>query len=237
MPLIFPCMLCLLAVACLAAAESVVPADWQLLHRDPLTGDWREQWSLDGHSKVETGSNGMVFTADKGQNDVLWFKPRIEGDVAITYTFEHLVDSPNVIILFVQATGSGEEPYVEDLFAWQDLRESGRYPLYKQNMNYVSVSYANGQDEVRFRQCLGFDVIGKHDAEGAFAVGKVYDVCFTRIGREVVFTATDQATGTEYRWPATMNPEPLSDSGWIGIRHMNRQSARYRDFAVYRIGQ
>jgi hypothetical protein len=218
----------------LSGAES--SGDWKLLHHDPMTGDWQETWSQDSDSsEISSGEDGLTWTADKG-NDVLWFtQGPFAGDIKITYEFEHLTDSPNVLILFVQANGVGGD-YPNNVLDWQDQRPDASYGQYKGKMNYISVSYANGQDEVRFRHSIkdkGAERIGEFPDDGAFDVGVVYDVTFVREGRKITFEAKNRETGKVRTWTTELLEDYPLEPGWIGLRTMNTQAGRYKDFKVY----
>lgn len=209
---------------------------WKLLHHDPMTGDWKETWSQDSNStEISSGEDGLTWIADNG-NDVLWFKEGpFGGDIKITYEFEHLRDAPNVLILFVQANGVGGE-FANNVLDWKDKRPDAKYTMYKGKMNYVSISYANGQDEVRFRHSTkdtNAARIGEFPDEGAFDVGVVYDITFIREGKDITFQAKDRETGELTTWETQLLEDQELEPGWIGMRSMGTQGGRYKDFKVF----
>lgn len=105
-----------------AAFAEASEVDWEEVFSDSGTGDWKENWFLDGEiGSVVTGPEGMALTAGpEFKNDahhmVLWTKESFEGDVKIEYDYTRLDSRPNcVTILYIQATGSGENPYMTDI--------------------------------------------------------------------------------------------------------------------------
>lgn len=218
----------------LSAAET--KDGWKLLAHDPMTGDWKETWSQDSDSsEITSDKDGLTWIADKG-NDVLWFKEGpFAGDIKITYEFEHLRDSPNVLILFVQANGVGGE-FSNNILEWQDKRPNAKYSMYKGRMNYLSVSYANGEDEIRFRHSIdgkGAVRIGERPGEGTFKVGVVYDITCIREGKDITFQAENRETGKVHTWKTQLLEDQDLEPGWIGFRTMNTQGGRYKNFKIF----
>ena len=124
-------------------------ADWEEVFSDSCTGDWTEQWFLDGQvASVSNSKMGMQLTAGpQFKNDahhmVLWTQESFEGDVKIEYDFTRLdFETRCVNILYIQATGSGEEPYKKDIAAWNTLREVPAMRMYFDHMNAYHISYA-----------------------------------------------------------------------------------------------
>ncbi len=207
--------------------------DWKLAYSDPCTGDWRENWSLDGDSSVVTGSEGMTFYADKGHHDVLWFRPVIEGDIRVEYDYLNFPTRGGTTILFIEASGKDGGQYPEDILQWSEARSSGRYSLYKGEMNYVSVSYSNPQNEVRLRQCPGFQVIARHENANMFQPGQLHHIVAEKVGRQMRFTVTNRHSGVRKSFEATLAEQPAIAPGRIGLRNMNNRKVRYSDFKLY----
>ena len=82
--------------------------DWKLAFSDPCTGDWQDQWFLDGEmATIENSAAGMQFSAgpvdrEDAHHAVLWTKDSFAGDVKIEYDYTR-TDSQriNVNILFI----------------------------------------------------------------------------------------------------------------------------------------
>jgi hypothetical protein len=132
-----------------AAFEQADHDNWQSVFSDSCTSDWTEQWFLDGEvGTVTTGPDGMELTAGpEFKNDshhmVLWTKDVFAGDVKIEYDYTRLDNETNCVnILYIQATGSGEEPYVNDISEWNELRRVPAMRMYFDHMQTYHISYA-----------------------------------------------------------------------------------------------
>jgi hypothetical protein len=131
-----------------AAFQQALAGPWREVLFDPCTGDWTEHWFLDGEvAAVETSQAGMQLTAGpQFKNDahhlVLWTKDTFSGDVKIEYQYTRLdFERRCVNILYVQATGSGQEPYATDISQWSDLRRIPAMNMYFNHMNTRSARY------------------------------------------------------------------------------------------------
>ena len=88
--------------------------EWSLQLSDSCTGNWQDNWFLDGLvATVENSEKGMNFAAGpEHKNDahhgVLWTKKSFKGEVKIEYEYTR-TDSQliNVNILYIQAQGIG----------------------------------------------------------------------------------------------------------------------------------
>ena len=131
-------LVCFLWAASLTAAESgetpeqqarrhfdrSVLGPWRTVVHDPCTGDWHSHWTLDGEkATVTTDTSGMAFTAgpvfrDDAHHAVMWSRRSFRGDVKIDYEYTRLDTAIRcVTILYVQATGSGEDGFPADIAA------------------------------------------------------------------------------------------------------------------------
>ena len=104
-------------------------AEWKQAFHDSCTGDWNENWDLDGlKATVENGANGMEFTAgpeafNDAHHAVLWSKKDFKGDLKIEYEYTRLEKENRwVNIIYIQATGSGNNGFDEDISKWADKR-------------------------------------------------------------------------------------------------------------------
>src|SRR6056297_398128 len=93
-------------------------AETRILFEDPMTGDWRENWFLDGKkATLRNTENGLFFSAGTvtkrddpviyhAHHAVLWTQQEFEGDIQISYEMTR-VDSSNygTTLLYIQARG------------------------------------------------------------------------------------------------------------------------------------
>ena len=233
--------------------QELASADWQEVFYDSCTGDWTEQWILDGlKATVENGDEGMVLSAGPIQGDdschaVLWTKPIFEGDVRIDYEYTKVDDAiKNVNILYVLASGSGEGAFAEDIFEWNKLREIPSMRLYFNHMNTYHISYdafsqdnENAQsDYIRGRRYMPETGQGLTDTElnpdhlgtGFFKTGVPHQIIVIKKGGDLFMFVRNDEQQLLCHWSTDEFP-PVT-SGRIGLRHMYTRSARYRDFRV-----
>ena len=131
------------------AFEKNMEENWQETFADSCTGDWTNNWFLDGKvASVTNNQNGMQLTAGpKFQNDadhiVLWTKESFKGDVKIVFDYTRLdFETRCVNILYIQATGSGDEPFKKNIAEWNTLREIPAMRMYFDHMNTYHISFA-----------------------------------------------------------------------------------------------
>src|SRR6056297_781574 len=132
--------------ACCAGSPAV-------LFEDSMSADWQENWFLDGENAVlEHRDGGLAFiteyTVNKrvdragfdAQHAVLWTRQAFEGDIRITYTYTQLPGCSWQKLIYVQAQGIGEKPYVEDIYEWRDERKVAVMSAYFNYMNLIGLS-------------------------------------------------------------------------------------------------
>ena len=102
--------------------EVLLSKQWQQTFFDEGSEDWQQHWFLDGERGfVKNTAEGMVFSAgpirgDNGSHNVLWTRASFEGDIKMEFDYTRLDDIDYAVnILYIQATGIGEEPYAEDI--------------------------------------------------------------------------------------------------------------------------
>jgi hypothetical protein len=233
-----------------AAFEQAEHSNWQTVFSDSCTGDWTEQWFLDGEvGTVTTGSDGMELTAGpEFKNDahhmVLWTKENFAGDVKIEYDYTRLDNETNCVnILYIQATGSGEEPYVKDITEWNELRKVPAMRMYFDHMQTYHISYAafpNDEDAtsyIRARRYMpnatglkGSDLEPDYFPEGLFETGVPHKITVIKKERDI-FMKIENAEQTLYCHMS--NPElPAITAGRIGLRHMFTRSSRYKNIRI-----
>lgn len=256
-------ILCALFTPLIAFCSGKVPAErtvfeaadagsWQEVFFDECTGDWQEQWFLDGEiGSVETFPSGMQLTAGpQFKNDahhmVLWTKESFEGDLKIEFDFTRRdFETRCVNILYIQATGSGEGPYAKDITEWNELRNVPAMKMYFDHMNLYHISFAafpNNEDDtmyIRGRRYMpeagnglkGTDFKPDYYPEGLFEPGVPHHVTVIKKGQTMLMRIeNDQQT----LYCNMSNPDlPSVTEGRIGLRHMYTRSACYKNFKVF----
>jgi arylsulfatase A-like enzyme len=223
---------------------------WKQILSDSCTGDWKEQWFLDGEiGKVTSGPNGMEMTAGpEYENDahhmVLWTKEEFEGDLKIEYEYIRLDEETRCVnILYIQATGSGEEPYVKDITEWNELRRVPAMSMYFDHMNTYHLSYAafpNNEDTtsyIRARRYMpnktglkGSNLEPDYFPEGLFKTGVPHKITVIKKDRDI-FMRVENAEEVYYCHMS--NPDlPAIKEGRVGLRHMFTRSARYKNIRI-----
>lgn len=231
----------------------------QVIFQDSMTGDWREQWFLDGEkATVKNTDEGLFFSGGPvtkmddpeeyhAHHAVLWTKDVFEGDIRISYEMTR-VDESNYgnTLLYIHAQGIGTPPYTEDIAEWSDLRTIPNMGTYFTYMDLLSLSYRNNLRNKRYpwrdenlewypqRGLIEpmVDYIG-------MVPGKTYRVIAEKRGKDLRLKLFDAESGEEYldhTWDTTrIDPsiEPrILNKGRIGLRHMATKQFIYKDFKV-----
>jgi hypothetical protein len=231
--------------------QHALQADWQEVFRDAGTGDWREQWFLDGQrATVKNTPQGMEVTAGpEFKNDahhmVLWTKRDFTGDLKIDYEYTRLDSETRCVnILYVQASGSGVDPYGKDITQWNNLRTVPSMRTYFNHMHTYHISYAaypNAQDAtedyIRARRYMpegkglqGTDLAPDYFQTGLFQTGMLHRITVVKRGQELFMHIRNQRKQMLCHWKNDTFPPIVA--GRIGLRHMYTRSARYRDFRI-----
>ncbi|MEA2068412.1 MAG: hypothetical protein U9P12_04360, partial [Verrucomicrobiota bacterium] len=148
-----------------------------------------------------------------------------------------------VNILYIQATGSGEKPYVSDITEWNELRRVPAMKMYFNHMNTYHISYAafpNDEDStsyIRARRYMpnatglkGSDLEPDYYPEGLFKKGVPHKITVIKKAR-ALFMRIENPEQVFYCHMT--NPDlPSVTEGRIGLRHMFTRSARYRNFRL-----
>jgi len=246
------------------AFEEALAGDWKVAFSDDCTGDYRDNWFLDGEiAAVRSGEDGMRLTAGpQFRNDahhmVLWTKEEFAGDLKIEFDYTRTDFEFNCVnIIYIQTTGMGKGPYLEDISQWRGLRKVPAMAMYHDYMNTYHISFAAYPDEtdptkdyVRARRYVpkGDDVadgLGKGlestDLEpdyfntGLFAPGVPHHFCIIKKGQELSMKVSNPEKTMFFHWKNTTAPG--IEHGRIGLRHMWGRSATYKDFTVSRPGK
>jgi len=228
--------------------QKALARDWQTEFSDSCTGDWQEQWFLDGKkATVENTPEGMIYTAgptnkDNDSHAVLWTKKEFEGNIKIEFDYMRLDDVfCNVNLLYILATGIGEGPYDKDISKWSELRESPAMRIYLRHMNLYHISYAairekNPPDQQHYVRARYYPVTlvkKRHGTDyepdywnpGVFLTGKEYHVTAIKTEKYLFMHVTGDGKERLFSWDHTRFP--LITEGRVGIRHMAMRSSRY----------
>ncbi|WP_248722505.1 DUF1961 family protein [Seonamhaeicola sp. ML3] len=227
--------------------------DWKLAFQDDCTKDWTKQWTLDGLiATVENTKEGMHFKAGpEAYNDahhaVLWTKNSYTGDVKIEFDYIKTDDENRFVnILYIQATGDEEGVHEKDISKWKKKREVPAMRQYFENMNVFHISYAafgnkgDGFYYVRSRRYpkakgQPFNAIvvePSYDEQGFFEKGKKYHITAIKSKDTLSFKMENEGNEETFKWDIS-KVKPIQE-GRIGIRHMYRRSAIYKNFKVYK---
>jgi len=239
---------------CIVAGDSAVFKKlsgwkWEEVFFDCGSANWKEKWQLDGEkAKVVNTELGMELYAgpepdDDASHAVLWTKESYSGDLMIEYEYTRL-DSVNsfVNIIYIQATGSGEFPYIKNIKEWSALRKSPAMNLYFGKMFTYHVSYAVGNTNrdkpegyIRARRYIagplgGTELEPDYSPEGLF---------HTNVENRFNIIKTDKHLFVKFEAPGKTllchwynDKFPPITEGYIGLRHMCTRNARYANFKI-----
>ena len=234
-----------------AAFETASAGTWQEVFWDTGTGDWTEKWFLDGQiASVTNTPQGMQLTAgpqfgNDAHHMVLWTKESFQGDLKIEYEYTRLdFETRCVNILYIQATGSGKEPYAEDITQWNHLR---RVPAMKMYFNYMNTyhisyaafpnSYADSRAYLRARRYLphkggmkGTALEPEYFPEGLFNPGVPHTITVVKKDRDIFMRIRNPEQVYDCRFEN--RHLPIITEGRIGLRHMFTRSARYKNIRI-----
>ena len=234
------------------AFEEAAAGPWKEAFFDECTGDWRDQWFLDGEiGTAENSPAGMRLSGgprfwNDAHHMVLWTKDSFEGDVKIEYDYTRLdFENRAVNILFIHATGSGTGPYARDITEWNELRKVPAMKTYFNNMNLYHVSYAafplDGIDTtayIRGRRYMpdtgkgleGTDFTPDYFPVGLFEPGVPHHITVIKRGTDILMRIeNDQQV---YHCKMSNTALPTVTEGRVGLRHMYTRSARYKNFRI-----
>ena len=176
----------------------------------------------------------------------MWTKLSFEGDVKIEYDYTRTDSQTRCVnILYIQATGKDEVPYVKDISKWNELREVPAMRTYYENMNALHISYAaftmkgESKSYVRARRypapaqdfITQTEILPSYDNEGFFKTGETYHITVIKTGTQLFFNMEGKEGSKLFSWDLS-EVKSISD-GRIGLRHMFTRSAIYRNFEIY----
>ena len=228
---------------------------WRQAFHDACTGDWQDDWFLDGQrATVRNTPIGMVLSAgpipqDNASHCVLWTNASFAGDVKIEFDYWRLDTIQQYVnIIYIQATGTGDEPYVGDIAAWSHLREIPYMSTYFEHMQLLHVSFAafgadvSEGDYVRARRypvtpdrAFGeLALLPDNFDTGLFAPGEKHRFTIIKHGNALLMRVATVDKEMLFGWD-TSAFGPITE-GRIGLRHMWTRCSRYADFTVSVIG-
>jgi hypothetical protein len=233
------------------AFENAAAGAWESVFFDDCTGDYRDQWFLDGEVATVTNTpDGMRLTSGhEAGNDahhmVLWTREPFKGDVKIEYDYRRLDSQPQgVNIIYIQATGSGDGPYVPDIAEWAGLRKVAAMGEYFNHMNTYHISYAvgmPGSNYIRARRYIplpegqglrGTEIMPDYGPTGFFGPGVGYGITIIKRDQELFMRVTEKNSGRTAHYHWNNNTHPPVTEGRIGLRQMATKSALYANFRV-----
>jgi len=228
---------------------------WKLQFKDNGTKDWQSKWFLDGlQANIKNTPVGMLFnTGTTAGNDaghaVLWTKNSFKGNIKMEFNFCRKDSATKwAVILYLQATGTGIAPYVEDISKWNHLREIPAMKTYFTNMNALHISFASFEndntdskkDYIRVRQYpvapgQNFNTITEipnaYFETGLFKTDETYKITVIKTNKKLYFKVVGKNSSKLFSWNLSKNPELLE--GRIGLRQMATRAAIYKDFSIY----
>ena len=221
-------------------------------------GLWQKKWFLDGEiANVDNEKGGMHVHAGprwKSQDHhmVLWTHQEFTGNLKIEYEFTRtdMEDIGSVILIYIQATGEGNEGFDKDITKWNDFRKIPYMKTYFQNMRLYHISYCTGSpfipgnpaDYVRARRYVpetntlgGTALPQEYGDTGLWLPGETYQMTILKNDFEIVMKV-DGAGKVSYFYFKN-EQSPAITHGRIGLRHMYTRSARYKNFRVSERGE
>ncbi len=226
---------------------------WKEVLFDPGTEDWEENWFLDGKvAAVENVPDGLHLRSgprntDHGHHMVLWTKQSFAGNFKLEYEFTRTdFEYRGVCIVYLQATGSGEGPYKEDIWEWRELREEPWMKHYFENLNTYHVSYAaygnnkgnsKTNDYVRARRYLpslkglkGSELLPDYSETGLFKPGVTYKFTIIKVEQDLSMRVVGPEKTSYFHWHN--DKFPAIEEGRIGFRQMFMRSAIYKNIRI-----
>lgn len=236
------------------AFENASEKNWIEVFSDSCTGNWKNQWFLDGEiASVSNTQKGMQLTAGpQFKNDahhmVLWTKASFEGDVKIEFDYTRLdFENRCVNILYIQATGSGVGSFAKDISAWKDDRKIPAMRMYFDHMNAYHISFAAfpnmGDDRTQYLRARrympnntglsGSDLKPDYYPKGLFAPGVPHKISVIKTERDI-YMKISNAQQTYYCH--FINADlPAIEEGRIGLRLMFTRSSLYSNFKIFEL--
>lgn len=231
----------------------------QIIFEDPMTGDWQENWFLDGkHASLRASADGLFFSggtltkeddslAYHAHHAVLWTKKEFEGDINISYEMRRIDESDyGTTLLYIQAQGIGTPPYLQDISTWNHLREVPDMGIYFTYMDLLSLSFRENLRNKRYpwrdeelNWYPGRGLIEPMVDYGEILPGKTYRVQVEKRAASLRLRLVEKDSGhcmIDHTWNTDaiaggIEPKRIQ-KGRIGLRHMATRQFVYRNFKV-----
>ncbi len=236
-----------------AAFNNLKVLEWECVFSDPGNIDWQKSWFLDGQrATIKNMDDGMLFSAGPIERDnachaVLWTKQSFKGELKIEYDFTKMDDIKRwVNIIYIQATGTGKETYVNDIASWSQLRIIPYMSTYFNNMNLIHISYAaftndNATDKTDYLRARRYPLLaGKKFSDievgesyfntGLFVPGIKYHIIIIKKDDLVYMKVEGDGKSAYLKW--NFSGHPGITEGRIGLRHMWTRCSKYANFTV-----
>ena len=230
--------------------------DWKETFSDPMTGQWSENWSLDGQrAQLTNTAEGLLFRAGEtpasdADHSVLWTNREFAGDIRIEFDLTRQDEATKYVnILYLFARGSGSGVYDPDISRWSALRSVPAMQTYFEHMNAYHISFAafeNDNDDpradyIRFRRYLpergkgleGTELLPEYTHTGLFEPETPHHITVIRRGNDIFMHIQNPERDKLCHWDTTAFP-PLAQ-GRIGLRLMGSRVSRIADFKVYEL--
>lgn len=231
-----------------ARFSELLKLSWEKKFFDEGIENWTEKWFLDGDlAKVENTPEGIVFKAGPDPNEsashaVLWTHDSFAGNIKIEWDYTRLDTAKSFVnIIFIQATGKEEGPYLKDIASWSALRREPYMKYYFDNMNLFHISYAVNHaedDYVRLRRYPTgpdrpfnqIDIPPDYFNTGIFLPNVTYHFTVVKAENEIFFEVKNKEVRKLFHW-STESVDPITE-GRVGIRHMCTRVARYKNIMI-----
>ena len=222
--------------------------NWQTSFDDKCSNsEWKDKWFLDGEkAKVSNSSEAMTIDTSEGYA-VLWTKKEFTGDVKIEYEFKRADEffGQAVNIIYIQATGDGQEGYDKDISKWSDKRKTAAMSDYFLNMHTYHISYAayskkgKSSEYIRARRYLP---VGNNRLKGTKLSGEytMTNLFEDKQWVKVTIIKKDKDIFVEFKHPnktllchfKNEDKDPITE-GRIGLRLMPNRLSHFKNFKVY----
>lgn len=227
--------------------EDLQAKAWAQVFTDSCTVKWQDKWFLDGQkAKVSTDREAMKIDTANGYA-VLWTKQSFQGDLRIEYDFKRLDENEaGVNIIYIQATGDGQNGYAEDITKWSDRRTKAAMKDYYNNMHTYHISYAafgnkpgtGKKDYVRGRRYLplkgkglkGTQLSGEYTGTKLFKDKKWIHITIIKQAKNIwmEFKHPDKTLLCHFQ----NNDKPAVNRGRIGLRLMPKRKSQFKNFRI-----
>lgn len=226
----------------------------KMVFHDTMHKNWKKNWFIDGEKATLTNTAlGLEFCAgSEAGNDahhaVLWTKRSFDGDLLIEYDYTRLDTGYMFVnIIYIQATGSGANPYCKDIYKWRALRKKPAMSMYFNTMNTYHISYAAGSTDpqivenyVRARRYM--PLAGKglnqtaltpdYNEVDIFKPKVKYHITIIKHSKTLIMRVEGENKRRQYVFDTSKFP--AITEGRIGLRHMYTRASRYENFKIYK---